>query len=58
MSEQYVAEFLQNTDSRLILGLIGTGVILSWFSELIFSTIGLIVELIKRKIKGDKKEDV
>lgn len=58
MSEQYIAEFLQNTDGRLILGLIGTGYILSWFSELIFSTIALIVEIIKRKIKGDKKDNV
>ncbi len=58
MSEEYIAEFLQNTDGRLILGLIGTGLILSWFSELIFSTIGLIVEIVKRKIKGDKNKNV
>lgn len=58
MSEEYVAEFLANTDGRLIIGLLGTGFILSWFSELIFSLIALIVEKIKNKIKGASNKNV
>lgn len=58
ISDELVAEFLANTDSRLIIGLIGTGFVLSWFSELIFSTIALIVEKIKNKIKGASNKNV
>ena len=58
MSEQYVAEFLQNTDSRLIIGMLGTGAIFAWFSELVFSLIALMVEKIRMKIKGATKNNV
>lgn len=58
MSEQYVAEFLQNTDSRLIIGILGSGMVFAWISELVFSLIGLMIEKIRIKIKGATNNNV
>ena len=56
-----IEEELWNCSSRLIIGLIGSGFIFAWISELFFSLVALLVEYIKNKIKvskGDKNNNV
>ena len=51
-------EIIWSLDPQIILGLIGTGFLLAWVSELIFSVIGLFTQFIIKKIKGVNKENV
>lgn len=46
-----IEEMLWSTDPQIIVGLLGTGFILAWISELIFSVIGLFSQFIIKKIK-------